>query len=68
MRRHNPVIIPRNHHVEAVIQECQQTGQETSAENFLKVLRSPYEELETTSQYQDPPSDGDKDYQTFCGT
>ncbi len=68
MRKHNPVVIPRNHHVEAVIQECEQTGEVTSAEKFLQVLRSPYEELEQTSQYQDLPSDGDKDYQTFCGT
>jgi uncharacterized protein YdiU (UPF0061 family) len=68
MRKHNPVVIPRNHHVEAVIQECEQTGKVTMAKNFLQVLRSPYDELEQTSQYQDLPSDGDKDYQTFCGT
>jgi uncharacterized protein YdiU (UPF0061 family) len=68
MRQHNPVVIPRNHHVEAVIQECEQAGEVTSAEKFLGVLRSPYEELPQTSEYQDPPSDGDKDYQTFCGT
>jgi uncharacterized protein YdiU (UPF0061 family) len=68
MRQHNPVVIPRNHHVEAVIQACEQTGKATLAENFLQVLRSPYEELAETSLYQDPPGDGDKDYQTFCGT
>jgi uncharacterized protein YdiU (UPF0061 family) len=68
MRQHNPVVIPRNHHVEKVIQECEQTGKVTLAENFLQVLRSPYEELAQTSEYQDPPSDGDEGYQTFCGT
>jgi len=68
MRQHNPVVIPRNHHVEAVIQDCEQTGKGTSAEKFLEVLRSPYEELAQTSAYQDPPKDGDKDYKTFCGT
>jgi len=68
MRQHNPVVIPRNHHVEEVIQACEQSGEATLAEKFLQVLRSPYEELATTSEYQDPPSDGDKDYQTFCGT
>ena len=68
MRRHNPVVIPRNHHVEAVIQACEHTGKATLAENFLQVLRSPYEELADTSLYQDPPDDGDEDYQTFCGT
>lgn len=68
MRGHNPVVIPRNHHVEAVIQECEQTGKVSSAEKFLQVLHSPYEELSQTSHYQDRPSDGDKNYQTFCGT
>jgi uncharacterized protein YdiU (UPF0061 family) len=68
MRQHNPVVIPRNHHVEEVIQECEETGSITLAEKFLQVLRSPYEELAQTSEYQDPPSDGDKNYQTFCGT
>ena len=68
MRQHNPVVIPRNHHVEKVIQACEQTGKARLAEKFLQVLRSPYEEMAQTSGYQDPPSDGDKDYQTFCGT
>jgi uncharacterized protein YdiU (UPF0061 family) len=68
MRQHNPVVIPRNHHVEKVIQESEQTGKVTLAEKFLQVLRSPYEELAQTSEYQDPPSDGDEGYQTFCGT
>ncbi|MBI9084709.1 MAG: YdiU family protein [Desulfobacterales bacterium] len=68
MRQHNPVVIPRNHHVEQVIQDCEQTGKATSAEKFLQVLRSPYEELAQTSGYQDLPGDGDEHYQTFCGT
>jgi uncharacterized protein YdiU (UPF0061 family) len=68
MRQHNPVVIPRNHHVEEVIVECEQTGRAQEAEKFIQVLRSPYEELARTSEYQDPPSDGDEGYQTFCGT
>jgi len=68
MRQHNPVVIPRNHHVEKVIQACEQTGKATLAEKFLQVLRSPYEELAQTSEYQYPPSDGDENYKTFCGT
>lgn len=68
MRQHNPVVIPRNHHVEKVLQESEQTGRVTLAEDFLQVLRSPYEEQAQTFEYQDPPSDGDENYQTFCGT
>ena len=68
MRRHNPVVIPRNHHLETVIRECEETEEASAAEAFLNVLRSPYEELPQTSRYQDVPVDGDRDYQTFCGT
>lgn len=68
MRSHNPVVIPRNHHVEAVLRACEQTGEATAAEDFLRVLRSPYRELPETAHYQDPPADGDLSYQTFCGT
>ncbi len=68
MKHNNPVVIPRNHHMEAVIEQCETTRDVTKAENFLKVLRSPYQEIEETSQYQDLPLDGDKYYQTFCGT
>lgn len=68
MRQYNPLLIPRNHHVEEVIKECSRTGKATTAEEILNVLRSPYTELEQTFRYQDPPVDGDEKYQTFCGT
>jgi protein adenylyltransferase len=68
MRQQNPVVIPRNHHVEEVIQECVQNGKASSAEKFLHVLRTPFKESAQTSEYQDPPSDGDMGYKTFCGT
>lgn len=68
MRQQNPVVIPRNHHVEAVLQACEESGEATSAEQFLKVLRSPYQEIAQTSNYQDLPNDGDACYKTFCGT
>ena len=68
MRQNNPLVIPRNHHMENVIERCVETGDPTSAEAFLEVLRSPYDSLPHTSRYQDPPADGDRGYQTFCGT
>ncbi|WP_019606536.1 protein adenylyltransferase SelO [Teredinibacter turnerae] len=68
MRRHNPVVIPRNHHMEAVIDECIKNGSPDAAKSWLKVLRRPYQDLPTTPNYQDPPADGDRSYQTFCGT
>lgn len=68
MRRHNPVVIPRNHHMERVISECIHSGSADPAKRFVHVLGSPYSKLDTTSAYTDPPGDGDMNYQTFCGT
>lgn len=68
MRQNNPVVIPRNHHIEEVLRQCELTGTSDAAEKFLHVVRSPYTERPQTAQFQDPPTDGDKDYHTFCGT
>jgi len=82
MKLNNPVVIPRNHHIEAILDACENTmvndltGTENSTkerisdtvEAFLEVLRSPYKELELTKKYQELPKDGDIYYQTFCGT
>ncbi len=64
----NPVVIPRNHHVEAFLDSCQETGDLTALNKFLAVLRQPYTEIAETKNYQDAPVDGDKDYHTYCGT
>ncbi|WNC72615.1 YdiU family protein [Thalassotalea psychrophila] len=68
MKVSNPVVIPRNHHVEAILQECETSGDLSSADRFLKVLRSPYQQLPHTNEFQDLPKDGDVNYHTFCGT
>jgi len=81
MTRNNPVVIPRNHHVEALLTRCEQTiadgmNQKTIddqaicniLDEFLLVLRSPYQELAATKNYQDLSQDSDQYYQTFCGT
>jgi len=68
MAQYNPQVIPRNHHVEAVLRECEQTGKADAAEHFLAVLRSPYSETADMHRYQDIAADRDRSYQTFCGT
>ncbi|MDX8397411.1 MAG: YdiU family protein [Mariprofundaceae bacterium] len=68
MAEKNPVVIARNHHVEAVIKICEQTNDFSAVLSFLKVLRSPYQSLPETKFYQDVAGDGDENYQTFCGT
>lgn len=82
MQKSNPVVIPRNHHVEAILARCElavsecmnqpsldtQTVIKGIVGEFVDVLRSPYHELDVTKKFQDRPVDGDRYYQTFCGT
>lgn len=80
MSKNNPVVIPRNHHVEQILSRCEDALANSSTQlsangsidsivaEFLTVLRSPYCELDATKNYQDAPADGDRYYQTFCGT
>ncbi len=68
MRQANPVVVPRNHHIEKIIQDCIESGESSAAEDFLETLLFPYTVTSKTSQFQDAPEDGDFGYQTFCGT
>ena len=68
MRFANPVVIPRNHHVEACLAECISAGSADKAMQFLSVLMKPYERCENTALYEAPSADDDKGYKTFCGT
>jgi uncharacterized protein YdiU (UPF0061 family) len=68
MRENNPQVIPRNHHVEAVLKSCIDTGDAAAAKQFLQVLASPYKSTALTAQYQDADKEAENCYQTFCGT
>lgn len=67
MKQNNPVIIPRNHNVEAALSSALE-GELTIFENLLDALKSPYEDAEQLKLYQSPPKPSDRVYQTFCGT
>lgn len=68
MKKNNPCVIPRNHHMEAVLSACEANANIQAADDFLEVLRSPYTELPNTINYQDLPADRDSHYRTYCGT
>ncbi len=68
MAKNNPLVIPRNHHVEHILATCQTTGNLSPLLDFLTVLQQPYTQLDETKHYQDKPSDDDENYHTFCGT
>ncbi len=68
MQNNNPLVIPRNHHVEALLMAAEQDNDMQAIADFIAVLRAPYQQLPQTHKYQDLPLDGDRNYQTFCGT
>ncbi len=68
MRQFNPVVIPRNHHVENIISESIETLDNTSINEFIKVLKQPYTMTDKTLQFQDTFNDKAAGYKTFCGT
>ncbi|MDF1825019.1 MAG: YdiU family protein [Verrucomicrobiales bacterium] len=67
MRRSNPVVIPRNHQVEAAIEAAMQ-GDYSLFHRLNEALLNPYEEREEYRDLELPPQDDEKVVATFCGT
>ncbi len=68
MRRVNPVYIPRNHQVEAVIEAAASHGDYRPFEQLLDVVTRPFEERLGLEGYTLPPKPEERVLQTFCGT
>lgn len=68
MKDSNPVYIPRNHLVEAAIQQAAFENKQTRLLELLSVLKHPYTQQEGKTNYAQGPVGGDANYQTFCGT
>ncbi|MEZ4757295.1 MAG: YdiU family protein [Flavobacteriales bacterium] len=68
MRRTNPVVIPRNHVVEQVLDAATHQHDLGPFQNMLAVLQQPYTTGTIPERYRMPPQDGDSGYRTFCGT
>jgi uncharacterized protein YdiU (UPF0061 family) len=66
MKNVNPLIIPRNHKVEEVLNEANKSNTKPLIK-LLEVLKNPYIEQKNIIDYQKPSSSKEK-YQTFCGT
>ena len=66
MRSVNPVVIPRNHKVEEILNEANKNNIEP-LKRLLEILNSPYSEQKDIKEFQIPSSSKEK-YQTFCGT
>ncbi|MCC7572018.1 MAG: YdiU family protein [Candidatus Methanofastidiosum sp.] len=61
MQSNNPVIVPRNHHVEKAILD------KGEFERLLKVLKRPYDYSNVEEEFQKPP-ESEIGYKTYCGT
>jgi len=68
MRAVNPAVIPRNHNIESIIAEFEKAGSSLLLNDFLEVISEPYTYFKEHQSWYELPSDGDKNYQTFCGT
>ena len=67
MRSANPLVIPRNHKVEEVL-EAANNDDFNPMKNLLRILEKPYENQEKIKEYRSLAPPSDKKYQTFCGT
>ena len=67
MRSANPLVIPRNHKVEEVL-EAANNDDFNPMKNILRILEKPYENQEKIKEYRSLAPPSDKKYQTFCGT
>lgn len=68
MRAVNPLFIPRNHRIEAVIEAAVERDDFAPFEELLAVLSAPFEDRPGLSHYAKPPTQQERVLQTFCGT
>ena len=67
MKTVNPLVIPRNHKVEEVL-ESANNNDLSPLKKLINVLEKPYEKTKENIDYQSPAPISDKKYKTFCGT
>ncbi|GEP61232.1 protein adenylyltransferase SelO [Reyranella soli] len=68
MQSVNPVYIPRNHRVEAVLAAAIEHDDYGPFEEFVAVLARPFEERAEFADYAEPAPTDQGGYRTFCGT
>lgn len=68
MNAHNPAVIPRNHEVEAALNEATVENDLKRFEDLLAALARPYDDTDRSDALSKPPPPGTAPYRTFCGT
>jgi serine/tyrosine/threonine adenylyltransferase len=64
----NPVIIPRNHLVEAALKAAVDENDLEPFNALLEAVTNPFSDAFADSEFALPPADKDPHYKTFCGT
>ncbi len=67
MQQHNPVLIPRNHRIEACIQSAVENDFEPFNE-LVNAMQRPYSTDQQYSHLAEPPNEREVVKKTFCGT
>ena len=62
----NPNIIPRNHIIENILNECK-VGNYKKFNRFISFLKNPYNS-DIPEEFSKEPSNEERVYETFCGT
>jgi len=68
MQAVNPVYIPRNHQIEAVIRAAEDHGDFSVFHELHGVLQHPFEQQKGKQRFMLPPEPGEIVKHTFCGT
>jgi uncharacterized protein YdiU (UPF0061 family) len=68
MKANNPSFIPRNHLVEKALDDACLNEDFGLFEQLLQVFADPYQSVPAFNDMQIPPANGDRHYQTHCGT
>jgi len=67
MHTTNPMVIPRNHKIEEAL-TLANNGDLKLFNKLIDILKNPYLVNINDLQFMSPAPQGDKKYQTFCGT
>ena len=68
MDKINPILIPRNHIIKRIIDQCVVDNNFDELKQFLQLIESPFKNKENCEQYYLPPKKGEEIANTFCGT
>ncbi len=67
MQTQNPLFIPRNHLVEAALENATQ-GDKSKYNELLNSISKPYDYTSNNTNFQTVPDGFDESYKTYCGT